>query len=138
MLSSPDRPQAGPELSGELDVLCFCADWCGTCREYRPGFEAMSPEFPGARFLWFDIEDSAEEMGDLDVQNFPTLLIRKFGFVLFWGTMLPHLDHLRRTVELFSGWTCSQVQQYADSTTEHKKWQSDTDLSRIGQHNPAV
>jgi thioredoxin 1 len=110
MPSLPDRPQAGTELSGALDVLCFCADWCGACREYRPGFEAVSQEFPDARFLWFDIEDSAEEMGDLDVQNFPTILIRKFGF----------------------------VQHYADSTTEYKKWQLDADLSRIGRHNPAV
>ena len=59
-----------------LLVACLCAAWCGTCREYRATFEALSGGFAGeADFAWVDVEDEADALGDLDIENFPTLLI---------------------------------------------------------------
>ena len=41
-------------------------------------------------FLWIDIEDQAVLLDDIDVENFPTLLIAKPGQVYFWGPVLPY------------------------------------------------
>lgn len=119
----------------EFSVICLCAEWCGTCRDYRSGFESLAEEFPAMRFRWVDIEDSADEMGDLDVENFPTLLIRRGEDVLFFGTMLPHLGHLRRTLETFSEQSPPESHQYARSNQERRAWQLDGDLRRLSAHD---
>lgn len=117
----------------ELLIVCLCAEWCGTCRDYRPGFDTLAAEFPAARFRWLDIEEQADELGDLDVENFPTLLIRRHGQVLFYGTMLPHLGHLRRLIEALATQTADEVLTHAQSTTERRNWQGDADLAHLGR-----
>jgi thiol-disulfide isomerase/thioredoxin len=82
-------------------VACLCADWCGVCRDYRPGFDALAREFAGARFAWIDIEDDAEAAGDHEVEDFPTLLVKRGDAVLFFGALQPHHSHLRRLLESF-------------------------------------
>jgi thioredoxin 1 len=77
-------------------VACLCAAWCGSCRDYRPLFEQLESAFPAARFAWVDIEDHAELVGDLDVENFPTLLIAVSGEVVFLGPVTPHLQTAER------------------------------------------
>jgi thioredoxin 1 len=84
-------------------VSCLCAEWCDTCVEYRPGFLALAPKFPQAEFRWVDIEDQADEVGDLEVENFPTIRVTRGDQVLFHGTLLPHHAQLERLLqELFS------------------------------------
>ena len=58
-----------------LFVACLCADWCGTCREYREGFDRLADAHPDICFAWIDIENQADRFDDLDVENFPTILI---------------------------------------------------------------
>lgn len=83
-----------------LLVACLCAAWCGTCRDYRAGFDALAAEFAGAaRFVWVDIEDEADALGDLDVDDFPTLLIAPDDRVAFFGPVLPHLQNARQLVQ---------------------------------------
>ncbi|MBS1230472.1 MAG: hypothetical protein H6R17_3749 [Proteobacteria bacterium] len=113
-------------------VICLCAQWCGTCRDYRAGFDALTPEFPGIRFSWLDIEEQADALGDLDIENFPTLYIRRGDSVLFFGTMLPHLGNLRRLIETFLEQTPEQSRDYARSTPERAGWQDDPDLRELG------
>jgi hypothetical protein len=48
---------------------------------------------------WVDIEDNDELLGDLDVQNFPTLLIARGAHPLFLGTVTPHAQTLLRLVQ---------------------------------------
>ena len=79
-----------------LLVACLCAEWCDTCRDYRAEFNALGKEFPRHRFIWFDIEERSEQLGDIDVENFPTLLVASGEQVLFAGTMLPQISRLRR------------------------------------------
>ena len=70
-------------------VACLCADWCDTCRQYRDCFDNLSVRHPDKRFVWIDIEDQADIVGDFDVDNFPTLLIQHRDHVAFFGTVLP-------------------------------------------------
>jgi len=81
-----------------LLVACLCAQWCGSCREYQTGFWQLQPEFPGARFLWIDIEDQADLVDAVDVENFPTLLISVDGQLRFFGALTPQQETLRRLV----------------------------------------
>ena len=87
------------ESNREYLVACLCAAWCDTCVAYRPGFVAMAERFPRAEFRWVDIEDEAEAVEDIDVENFPTILVRRGGETLFQGVMLPHHEHLQRLLE---------------------------------------
>jgi thiol-disulfide isomerase/thioredoxin len=82
----------------ELLVACLCAEWCGTCNEYRPLFERLRAEFPAASFAWIDVEDQSELVDPLEIENFPTLLIAQGAHARFLGTVMPHAETLRRLV----------------------------------------
>jgi len=114
----------------EFLVACLCAAWCGTCRDYRTGFDALAAQFPGTRFLWLDVEDEAELLDDYEVENFPTLLIQRDDTVLFFGTMLPHHELLRRTIESFQAQSPEESRRYASSDAERRSWQTERNLRR--------
>ncbi|MES2098980.1 MAG: thioredoxin domain-containing protein [Pseudomonadota bacterium] len=85
---------------GPLQVVCLCAGWCGVCRDYRATFDAAAAGFGAhAGFSWFDIEDDAALLDDLDVENFPTLLITRGDQTLFFGTITPQPATLARLVQ---------------------------------------
>ncbi|MDQ6627096.1 MAG: thioredoxin family protein [Pseudomonadota bacterium] len=82
-----------------LLVACLCADWCGSCREYRPTFDALAERFARqARFVWLDVEDAADALGDPEIENFPTLLISRDGVPLFFGPVTPQPQTAERLV----------------------------------------
>jgi thioredoxin 1 len=87
------------ESNREFLVACLCAAWCDTCTAYRPGFLAMAERFPRAEFRWLDIEDDAEAVEDIEVENFPTILVRRGDETLFQGVLLPHHSHLERLLQ---------------------------------------
>lgn len=72
-------------------VACLCAAWCDTCQAYRATFDALAARHPLQHFVWIDIEDQADLVGDFDVENFPTLLIQRRDRVAFFGVVLPEL-----------------------------------------------
>lgn len=80
-------------------VVCLCAAWCGVCREYQPGFEALARKFPATHWAWVDVEDCDDVVGVLDVETFPTLLIACGETVVFFGPLLPQLPVLERLVQ---------------------------------------
>ena len=77
-------------------MACLCAAWCDTCEAYRAGFLAMAERFPQAGFHWIDIE---EEPPDFDVENFPTILVKRGEQTLFLGPQPPHHGVLQRLLE---------------------------------------
>jgi thioredoxin 1 len=89
-----------PAAEPILDVVCLCAEWCGTCREYRAVFDELQRAMPGHRYRWIDIEDEADAIGDVDVETFPTLLVAQEGRVLFAGPVLPRLGDAQRLIEV--------------------------------------
>jgi len=86
-----------PAQAKAMHVFCLCAQWCGTCREYQPIFDQLASQSPEVKFVWVDIESHDELLGDLDIDNFPTLLIADAqGQARFAGTVLPHAETLQR------------------------------------------
>lgn len=82
-----------------LLVACLCAQWCGTCNSYRATFEQLRAEFPQLHWRWIDIEDEADLVDPVDVENFPTVLIGQGEQLRFYGTITPHAETLRRLVQ---------------------------------------
>jgi len=82
-----------------LWVACLCADWCGSCREYQARFEQVKASFPGAEFVWVDIEDQADLVDPIEVDNFPTLLVLVDQQVRFFGSITPQVETLHRLVQ---------------------------------------
>ncbi len=73
-----------------------CArEWCGTCREYREAFDKLAERHPQICFAWIDIETHADRFDDLDVENFPTILIEDSVTTRFFGTVLPQAGDCR-------------------------------------------
>lgn len=89
-----DQPAPTPSLL----VVCLCAEWCGVCRDYLERFEQAQAKFPQARFLWIDVEDEADLLDPLDVENFPTLLLAVGEEPRFFGPVLPSSDTLERMI----------------------------------------
>jgi thioredoxin 1 len=93
MTALPLRPAAETPLL----VACLCARWCGTCGAYRAVFDTLGAELGAqAQFVWVDIEDQAETLGDVDVEDFPTLLVARGEALLFFGPLTPQPATLAR------------------------------------------
>lgn len=91
-----------PNQQAPLLVACLCAAWCGVCSEYRSRFDqvhaAIKADHPQVRFVWLDVEDEADLLHPLDVDDFPTLLIAKADVPLFYGPLTPQAQTLERLV----------------------------------------
>lgn len=109
-------------------VACLCAGWCDVCKQYRAGFEALAGEFPDVQFVWIDIEDQADLVGDLDVENFPTLLMQHKDVVAFYGTMLPEPRQVARLLEAQRGRSDEELGREAASSPERQQWQRECNL----------
>lgn len=82
-----------------LVVLALCADWCGTCRDFRPMLQHLAEARPEVVFAWADIEDDAELVGDIDVESFPTLAVFRAGQTLHYGVSLPQEVLVARMID---------------------------------------
>ena len=87
-------------MAERLLVACLCAEWCGSCRDYRATFAALAERFSAdADFAWIDIEDESDALGDPDIENFPTLLLADAGGLRFLGAVTPHAATAERLVQ---------------------------------------
>ncbi len=86
-------------------VVCLCAQWCGTCREFRAAFDAAAAAHPQLVFRWLDIEDDADVLGeDVDIETFPTMLLgTASGALRFAGPIAPQRAHLERLLGALLG-----------------------------------
>jgi thioredoxin 1 len=81
-----------------LFVACLCARWCNLCEGYRATFETLAARHAQHRFRWIDIEDEADLVHAIDVENFPTLLIASGEQLRFLGVLTPQLETLERVL----------------------------------------
>jgi thioredoxin reductase (NADPH) len=88
-----DRPN--PE---GLLVACLCAAWCKTCSEFRDTFDKLARDNAGAKFVWLDVEDDSAMVGELDIENFPTLAVFRGDKPLFYGVTMPQEGVVARTL----------------------------------------
>lgn len=112
-------------------VACLCAGWCGTCDGYRAVFEELALRHPDKYFLWIDIEDQAAVVGDLDIENFPTLLIQRAELVAFFGTMLPDPGLAHRLIVAQTEYGDAQLAALAGSSEERREWQRSVNLRSL-------
>jgi len=109
-------------------VACLCAAWCGSCREYQANFTALALRHPDIRFVWIDIEDQADLMDDLDVENFPTLLIQRGKIVTFLGPVELDLRLAERIFLAQHKKSPAELATEANSSEERRNWQSNGNL----------
>lgn len=82
-------------------VVCLCAAWCRTCDAYREVFDASAAQHPHMQFVWVDVEEHAELLGDWDIETFPTLLLHNGQQVCFCGPLPPQAGVLTRMLAHF-------------------------------------
>lgn len=100
------NPQLQPaELASHLSkdnnllVVCYCAEWCDTCGQYRKAFDDLAEQWPHYTFIWIDIEELPELLGDAEVENFPTLLLQSPTENRFFSPLHPYISHLERLLQ---------------------------------------
>jgi thiol-disulfide isomerase/thioredoxin len=131
-LEPENREQVAAALAGgRWVVACLCAAWCGTCASYRAAFDALATRHPDKLFVWIDIEDEADVVGDLDVENFPTLLLQRRDTVAFFGTTLPDAALADRLVQAQAAQADEELARLAQSSEERRGWQRDCDLGKL-------
>lgn len=109
-------------------ICCLCAAWCGSCRDYLPAFETLSSAHPEYDFVWIDIEDEADFIGDIDVENFPTILIQHGETVAFFGTVLPEVTLIERLVLSLTEQTSEELSASINRSPEKQIWQTEYNL----------
>lgn len=131
-LEPENRPQVAAALAGgRWVVACLCAAWCGTCASWRAAFDALAARHPDKLFVWIDIEDQADVVGELDVENFPTLLLQRGATVAFFGTTLPDAALADRLVQAQAAQADDDLVRLAQSSEERRGWQRECDLGKL-------
>ena len=131
-LTTDNRADIAAALAGpRWIVACLCAQWCGTCTTYRATFEELAARHPDKLFVWVDIEDQAEVVGELDIENFPTLLIQQDDNVAFFGTVLPDGGLAHRMVQAQQALSAQELAALSSSTEERRNWQRDSNLRTL-------
>lgn len=109
-------------------VVSFCADWCTSCRQYRPGYEAMAKDFPDVRFFWVDIEDHDDLMGDVDIHKFPTLLMQRGDTVAFYSCLTADAGQTARILQSLLDESPEELRRQAESSEERRRWQTENNF----------
>lgn len=75
-----------PSGRGEaLLVFCLCAAWCYVCDDFRAMLASLARAHGNAEFVWVDIEDDSELVGEVEVEDFPTLAVFRGDKPVFFG-----------------------------------------------------
>jgi thioredoxin-like negative regulator of GroEL len=112
---------------------CFCADWCGSCREYRPQLETLAKNRTDVRFFWVDIEDHADIMGELDINKFPTIAIQRGDIVAFYSCIHPDAKLAERLLQSLANETPETLVAQAESNEERRMWQKECNFRTMLQ-----
>lgn len=128
-LAKNNRAELASALAAnEWMIACLCAAWCGSCRDYEIAFTQLAARHPQTRFVWIDIEDEADVVGDFDVDDFPTLLIQHGTTVTFFGAIEPDIRQAERILTTHRARTDEEMLAAA-AMPQQRVWQRDIELS---------
>jgi thioredoxin 1 len=68
-----------------LLVVCLCASWCYVCDDFRATLAGLARAHGDVGFVWVDIEDDSALVGDVDIEDFPTLAAFRGDTPVFFG-----------------------------------------------------
>jgi thioredoxin 1 len=136
ILDQTNRRELISELISSLDadrwiVACLCADWCDVCKQYQSAFHGLADAAAEACFVWIDIEDHADLVGDLDVENFPTLLIQRGDKVYFFGAVLPDIGIADRLVSSYREQSATESPSSGATNPLRVRWQQECNLRTL-------
>ena len=115
--------------SDSMLVACLCAAWCDVCRDYRATFDVLAAQHTQCNFVWIDIEDQADLIGDIDVENFPTLLMQRGPHVTFFGSVQPGMQLAHRLIQAQLEKSADELVADATASAETRRWQSELHLA---------
>ena len=128
-LTADNRGELADWLAGGKTLTaCLCAAWCDTCTSYRAKFAELAQLHPEQVFAWIDIEDRADIVGDLDIDNFPTLLIQRDDTVCFFGTTLPDAKLAERLLQAQLEKSDADLEREIAASAEKQAWQDECNL----------
>jgi hypothetical protein len=131
ILDHQNRVELAKALKSDSWIIaCLCAGWCNVCGDFRAEFESWADLHPDKFFVWIDIEDQADIVGDFDVEDFPAMLIQFGDIVAFLGTIEPDRRQAERILLAQTSKTDEELQTESASNAQRQAWQSDFNLWR--------
>lgn len=130
-LEAANQHQLAQRMQDDVWVIaCLCAAWCDVCTSYRTGFDELAAQHPDKLFIWIDIENSADLVGDFDVENFPTLLIQRGDDVVFYGTTMPDHRIAHRLITSHASKNEAELKTQTQASVEYRSWQLERNLRK--------
>ena len=78
-----------------MKLILFCAEWCGSCREFKAHFDSLKIE--GLSKLWLDIEDHSGLLDEIEIENLPTIfVVSEDGMSSYFGEIPPKKEFLEK------------------------------------------
>ncbi|MBW4049447.1 MAG: thioredoxin [Proteobacteria bacterium] len=107
------QPATEPCADG-LIVACLCAQWCSVCRQWKASFESLATQFHEACWVWVDVEDKADVLGDFEPDDFPVLAVQRGAHLLFCATLPQQTRIWQRLIEELGALDQTQVCKQAE------------------------
>jgi thioredoxin 1 len=67
----------------EIVMVDCWAEWCSACQEFEPVFKKVAEKYPAHTFAKLDTVAEKEIVAKLGIENIPTLLLFRGGYLLF-------------------------------------------------------
>ncbi len=81
-----------------MRLILFCAEWCGSCREFKEHFNSINRDELSK--VWLDIEDDASLIDEIDIDNLPTILaVSGDGHTYYFGEIPPNKTFLEKILQ---------------------------------------
>ncbi len=123
-LQKQDYPKLVKSLTDSTwIVVCFCAQWCSACRNWSEPFHTLSERYPDVAFFWIDIEDHADLLDTLEIDNFPCLLIQYGDIVNFFGAIHPDIKVVERLLLNQRSSQPEEIRSWVLASEDRLQWQ---------------
>jgi thiol-disulfide isomerase/thioredoxin len=88
-------------------AIFLCARWCSVCRDFflscKTTAARYSQQYPDTFFLYLDIEEDENITGDIDVDNFPTLLVFRNETLLHFKPIIAREEAMIQNLQILRG-----------------------------------